>query len=249
MTKPIKLRKNTTMKTTRTQKLVAAALVGALAFTTAQAQQVPLPKTAADVPGPATDKTGSSRSATVAHSTALADQSFEKGYPTKEASRTLREELIFQRAVQTYLWSLPAISIWSMKEGSEKVFGGGYNVLPTWANRINAKTLVTTPNSDVVYAMGYLDLQKDGPLVVEAPAGVQGMFDDFFQRPLIGPTIKGETWIGDVGLAGPDKGKEAPMFSCPPTTKARSPKQASSIARGPIMFFSFGDRFSPIQKT
>ena len=40
------------MKTTYKQNLLAAALVGALAFTSAQAQQVPLPKTPAEVPGP-----------------------------------------------------------------------------------------------------------------------------------------------------------------------------------------------------
>jgi hypothetical protein len=27
------------------------------------------------------------------------------------------------------------------------------------------KTLVTTPNSDVIYAMSYVDLGKDGPIV------------------------------------------------------------------------------------
>ena len=56
-----------------------------------------------------------------------------------------------------------------MQVGSEKVFGAGYNVLPIWKNRLNAKTLVTTPNSDVIYAMSYVDLKKDGPLVIEAP--------------------------------------------------------------------------------
>jgi hypothetical protein len=44
---------DTTMKATLTQDLIAAALIGALAFTTAHAQQVPLPQTAADVRGPA----------------------------------------------------------------------------------------------------------------------------------------------------------------------------------------------------
>jgi len=57
--------------------------------------------------------------------------------------------------------------MWAMKEGSEKVFGAGYNVLPYWPKRLTAKTLVTTPNSDVIYAMSYLDLKQDGPLVVE----------------------------------------------------------------------------------
>jgi hypothetical protein len=40
-----------------------------------------------------------------------------------------------------------------MKVGSEKTFGVGYNVLPVWKKRLDAKTLVTTPNSDVIYAM------------------------------------------------------------------------------------------------
>jgi hypothetical protein len=56
--------------------------------------------------------------------------------------------LIFQRAVQAYLWSLPAVNIWAMKEGSEPQFGGGYHVLPTWKHRIDARTLVATPNFD-----------------------------------------------------------------------------------------------------
>ncbi|MGY5332253.1 DUF1254 domain-containing protein [Pseudomonas protegens] len=155
----------------------------------------------------------------------LANQPFEKGFPTETAARTLIDELVFQRAVQSYLWALPAINIWSMKEASEKEFGAGYNILPTWKKRINAKTLVTTPNSDLVYAMSYLDLQKYGPLVVEAPPGVQGMFDDFFQRPIVGPTIDGKTWRGDVGLAGPDKGKGGTYVLLPPDYKGPEPTE------------------------
>lgn len=135
----------------------------------------------------------------------LADSSFEQGFPTEETARTLRDELFFQRAVQAYLWSLPAINIWAMKEGSERTFGAGNTVLPLWQKRIDARTLVTTPNFDVVYAMGYLDL-ADGPLAVEVPPGILGMFDDFWQRPVQGPTIDGHLWKGDVGMAGPDRG-------------------------------------------
>lgn len=155
----------------------------------------------------------------------LANQPFEKGFPTEATARSLIDELVFQRAVQSYLWALPAINIWSMKEASEKQFGAGYNILPTWKKRINAKTLVTTPNSDLVYAMSYLDLAKYGPLVVEAPPGVQGMFDDFFQRPIVGPTIDGRTWRGDVGLAGPDKGKGGTYVLLPPDYKGPEPTE------------------------
>ena len=98
---------------------------------------------------------------------------------------TLKDEAdSSQRAVQSYIWALPALNMVAMKEGSEKVFGKGYNVLPIWKDRLNAKTLVTTPNSDVIYAMGYLDLKADGPMVIEVPPGLQGILDDFFQRPI-----------------------------------------------------------------
>jgi len=76
------------------------------------------------------------------------------------------------------------INTLGMKTGSEKVFGAGYNILPIWKQRLDAKTLVTTPNSDVIYAMSYVDLGKDGPLVFEAPPMLQGILLDFWRgRP------------------------------------------------------------------
>jgi hypothetical protein len=134
------------------------------------------------------------------------------------------DELQFQRAVQTYLWALPALNMVAMKEGEEAKFGGGYNVLPIWKHRLDAKTLVTTPNSDVIYAMGYLDLKKDGPMVIEVPPGLQGILDDFFQRPIcsIGE-IEGRQWCGDVGLPGPDHGKGAKYLIVPPDYKGEIP--------------------------
>src|SRR5262245_41499395 len=104
----------------------------------------------------------------------LANLPFAENRPTKETTQILRDELLFQRATQTYLWALPLINTLGMKVGSEKVFGAGYNVLPIWKRRLDAKTLVTTPNSDVIYAMSYVDLGKDGPIVFEAPRYFKG---------------------------------------------------------------------------
>jgi hypothetical protein len=132
---------------------------------------------------------------------------------TPEAAKTLNDELLFQRATQTYLWALPLINTLGMKNGSEKQFGAGYNVLPVWKKRFDAKTLATTPNSDVIYAMSYVDLGKDGPLVFEAAPGLQGILLDFWQRPIPGPTIGGHAFSGDVGFFGPDDGK-----GCHPAT-------------------------------
>jgi hypothetical protein len=136
----------------------------------------------------------------------------------------LRDELLYQRATQSYLWALPLLNMRAMKEASEKTFGAGYNVLPIWKKRMSAKTLVTTPNSDVIYAMGYLDLKRDGPMVIEAPPGLQGILDDFWQRPIrmVGQ-FDGRDWSGDVGLPGPDKGKGGKYLVLPPDHKGEVP--------------------------
>ena len=97
----------------------------------------------------------------------LAELPFAQNRPTQETAETLRGELAFQQAVQAYLWALPLINTLGMKFGSEEVFGAGYNILPVWKERLDPKTLVTTPNSDVIYAMSYVDMSETGPIVFE----------------------------------------------------------------------------------
>jgi len=147
---------------------------------------------------------------------ALANSAMAENRPTPETARLLKDELLFQRGTQTYLWALPLINTLGMKLGSEKAFGAGYNVLPVWKQRLDARTLVTTPNSDVIYAMSYLDLGRDGAMVFEAPPGLQGILLDFWQRPIPGPVIGGHTFFGDVGLPGPDGGKGGKFLILPP---------------------------------
>ncbi len=151
----------------------------------------------------------------------LADLPFAEGRPTQATAQTLRDELLFQRATQTYLWAMPLINTLGMQVGSEKVFGAGYNVLPIWKKRLDVKTLVTTPNSDVIYAMSYVDLGKDGPLVMEAPPQLQGILLDYWQRPI---PVDGGKFFGDVGLAGPDQGMGGKFLILPPGYKGELPE-------------------------
>ena len=104
---------------------------------------------------------------------------FPENYPTETTADRLHDEMLFHRSTQVVLWSLPAMTLWAMKKGSEAQFGEGSHVFPIWKDRLSAETLVSTPNSDVIYAMGYLDLKKDGPTVIDVPPKLQGMLDDF----------------------------------------------------------------------
>lgn len=124
--------------------------------------------------------------------------------PQKEAEALL-DELYYQRAIHAYMTTLPALNVIGMRDGSEAAFGKGYNVLPIWKERMDARTWVPTPNADVIYSMNYFDLKETGPLVVAAPPNVIGMFTDFFQRT-----------ITDVGAIGPDRARGGLYLLLPP---------------------------------
>jgi hypothetical protein len=151
---------------------------------------------------------------------ALANLPFEQGRPAAKTAQTLKDELLFQRATQTYLWAMPLINTLGMKVGAEDAFGTGYNVMPIWAKRLDAKTHITTPNSDLIYGMTFADLSKTGPLVFESPAKLQGILLDFWQRPI---PMDGGRFFGDIGLPGPDGGKGGNFLILPPGYKGNVP--------------------------
>lgn len=131
--------------------------------------------------------------------------------PDAEA-RELVDELYYQRAIHAYMTMLPALNTIGMRDGSEKAFGAGYNVLPIWKDRMDSRCWVPTPNADVIYSMSYLDLKETGPLVVAAPPNVIGMFTDFFQRT-----------ITDVGAIGPDRARGGLYLLLPPGYDGETP--------------------------
>jgi hypothetical protein len=160
-------------------------------------------------------------SASIQHQEKMANLPFVENRAIGETAQTLRDEMLYQRATQTYLWALPLINTLGMQAGSEKAFGAGYHVLPIWKKRLDAKTLVTTPNSDVIYAMGYVDLGKDGPFVFDAPPMLQGILLDFWQRPI---PFDGGKFAGDVGFFGPDQGKGGKFLLLPPGYEGEVPE-------------------------
>ncbi|HCE3719986.1 TPA: DUF1254 domain-containing protein [Vibrio parahaemolyticus] len=148
-----------------------------------------------------------------ANESSLVQQQWEGNWPTQNEAEKLVQELYYQRAISAYYQMQPAMNVIGMRDGSESKFGKGYNVLPIWKDRMDSRTLVPTPNADVVYSMNYLDLKETGPLVVAAPPKVIGMFTDFFQRT-----------ITDVGLIGPDRARGGLYLLLPPNYDGPVPK-------------------------
>ena len=141
------------MKTRRTQNLIAAALVGALALTNAQAQQVPLPKTAAEVPGPVAGTL-----LTKEYTQMVGRMAYVWGYAMVNSHN--------RRAAFAYVTS---------QNGNVPGWNGG--VLPMapvgQLSMLNdyvkpEQTFVACPNQDVAYGAGFAALDKE-PMVIQVP--------------------------------------------------------------------------------
>lgn len=144
---------------------------------------------------------------------ALADLPFDQDRPTEETAEALQEELIFQRATQVYLWAMPLLNTMGMRDGFAASYSPTYNTMAIWTERLDARTRITTPNSDLIYGMVFVNLTDTGPLVFEAPPKLQGILLDMWQRPI---PHDGGKFFGDLGLPGPDGGKGGKFLLLPP---------------------------------
>jgi len=127
---------------------------------------------------------------------------FPLGYPTEETAQMLEDEMLYINAVNSYTNTVQGASLWALRKGFAElgVNDGDFIVSP---EMVDGKSLMLTANMDTYYFWGNLDL-SNGPLVVETPPNVLGIFDDFWFN-----------WISDFGLAGPDRGEGGKFLLVP----------------------------------
>ncbi len=152
----------------------------------------------------------------VTNSTRIGNIDFENDYPTEETAVKLREELKFQAAVQTYLWSFPIANVMSLREGHRSV-GIGNTAIPIFEDRLTPNTVVPTGNQTTIYAYNVLTL-GDEPMVIVVPPDVVGFVGDAWQRPQ-----------GDLGRPGPDRGKGGKYILVPPGYEGELPSDGYFI--------------------
>jgi hypothetical protein len=143
--------------------------------------------------------------------TRLGTLNFFDGFPDEATVEKVYDNLDFQRGVQTFLTAMPAASLLAMRNGMRSM-GVNNNTVAIFETLMDSKSLFLTPNTETVYAVGWLDL-KDGPLVVETPPNVLGFVNDFWFR-----------YVADIGNAGLDKGKGGKFVFLPPGHQAEAPE-------------------------
>jgi hypothetical protein len=121
------------------------------------------------------------------------------------------DNLDFMRGVDVFLNTMAAASTLANIDGLKSV-GGNNQTFVVHENRVDAKTLLLTPNTQTATLWFFLDL-NDGPMVMEVPPGVLGGADDAWMR-----------YVVDMGFVGPDKGKGGKYLFLPPGYKGGVPE-------------------------
>jgi hypothetical protein len=138
--------------------------------------------------------------------TRLGTLQFFDGMPTDETAALVLEHLTFLRAVEVFLSTVPAASLEAMRAGLEGFGATAANKIVIFDDLADSNSLFLTGNTDTVYALAVLDLQRDGPTVVEIPAGCgPGTLDDAWFR-----------FVVDMGAPGPDRGQGGSYLILPP---------------------------------
>ncbi len=131
---------------------------------------------------------------------------FFDGIPTKETAALVYDNLDFLRGVEAFLNGVPAASVEGLRRGMAELGATECHQAVVFDNLMDSNSLWLTGNTDTVYASIFLDLKKDGPTVVEIPAGAgPGTVDDAYFRFVI-----------DMGAPGPDRGKGGKYLLLPP---------------------------------
>jgi len=144
--------------------------------------------------------------------TSIGKLKYFDGVPTTKTVETLYDYLDRSRAVNVYLNSIPALSINALREGQASAGCTASHQVCIFDTLMDSTSLFLTGNTSTMYAVGFLDLAKDGPTVIDLPPKMLGILDDMAFR-----------YMTDLGVAGPDKGKGGKFLVLPPGYKGDVP--------------------------
>jgi hypothetical protein len=130
--------------------------------------------------------------------TPIGDIKLTDSYFDDDASKRLFDEMDYQRAVQSYIWSTPLVSITTWRDNQGAAYGVEKDTDFVVLRSLKEKRGIVTANLTTPYIFNFINLAS-GPVQIDYPAGkTAGGVLDFWQRPIF-----------DLGLTGPDKGEGA----------------------------------------
>ncbi len=187
---------------------IGVLMIGCSGGATQEAQQ---PEASVKKYGNTTEIPGGITTPDVAE-TSIGTLEFFDGVPTKETADTVQEYLDRARGVDAFLRGIPGASLQGLFEGPGTLGVDAVGKVAIFDHLMDSHALFLTANTSTLYIFPYVTTKDLGPIVVEVPPGMLGAFNDAWFR-----------YVGDVGLAGPDRGKGGKYLVLPPSYEGDVP--------------------------
>ena len=144
--------------------------------------------------------------------TSIGALEFLDGAPFPQTAETVYDYLDTMRGVDAFLKGIPGASLYALIYGAHSLGAEEAHQVILFDKLMNSQPFFLTGNTSTMYIVPDLDLERDGPTVVEAPPGALGAFNDAWFR-----------YLQDIGPAGPDKGKGGKYLVLPPEYEGEVP--------------------------
>jgi hypothetical protein len=144
--------------------------------------------------------------------TSIGTLRFLDGAPDQKTAEKVYDYLDTMRGVDTFLKGMPLASLAALIEGSRELGAIEANQVVYTDKLLDSAPLFLTGNTSTLYVAPDLDLKRDGPTVIEAPAGMLGAINDAAFH-----------YVEDIGPVGPDKGKGGKYLVLPPDYEGNIP--------------------------
>ena len=155
---------------------------------------------------------------------------------SKPSVKNLSEQVMYQRAFEAVIWSMPAVAKYGLHRATFDM-GAGNNVVLAWSEGAKPLFEALTPNNVTPYVNGTTDLRK-GPVVLDVPPANP-------KASLFGQVA--DNWyitIADIGPIGVDKGKGGKILLTPPGYDGKVPAGFIEI-KSPSFILDFAFRSIP----
>lgn len=137
--------------------------------------------------------------------TVFGTMEYSDGMPLPDTVTRSYDALDLLRGIEVYLSCLPGASTVAVRRALRSIGVGESNAIGYTDPRMTSSPLILTGNTETTYGGTFLELDRDGPTVVEVPENSLSIVDDLWQR-----------YVADMGIAGPDKGKGGKYLFLPP---------------------------------
>lgn len=144
--------------------------------------------------------------------TRLGTLKFVDGFPDKATAGKLYDNLDFMRGVDAFLNAMPGASAEAIRVGLAGQGVVDNQTILIFEDLMDSRSLFLTGNTESIYNLMWLDT-KAGPLVIETPPNILGLIDTHWFE-----------YVGDVGNAGPDRGKGGKYLLLPPGYQGEIPE-------------------------